>query len=194
MAQKNRSDLKAYSRSLIVESQTSEEITPEDHNQVNDEMIDSVLNVIDDLAISADFETPNPLTKKYISPFVALLYLLGKSDKATQAEIVAGLNDSKFITPKGLASFLLKGGFGIEINEVDNPGAIDLLKDATNWEDSYGNQADIGGQYVGTALAGVSQHDYYVDPPTGTGGEVKYKYEILLVSGTLKPIRTLYFQ
>lgn len=109
----NREDLKAYNRTKIIEGQTGEKIPPEADNQSRDEMIDSLLIAIDDLALEADFVTPDPLAKKYISPYQAFLYLLRKSDKATQAEVLAGLNDSKFITPKGLANTLL-GAHGLK--------------------------------------------------------------------------------
>ena len=68
MPAKNRADLKVFSREQIVEGQIAEEISPELHNQVNDEIIDSNLNKIDDLATNADFTTPVADARKYVNP------------------------------------------------------------------------------------------------------------------------------
>lgn len=180
MALKNRSDLKAYIRTLIVEAQTSEEVTPEIHNQANDELVDSLLNLIDDLATEADFTTPNPLSKKYISPYQAFFYLLRKSDKATQAEVLAGLNDSKFVTPKGIANVLLGAhglkdyvtslsyafgngcffddGDGFKLYRCTNEDGTTGVFNPTDWE-------VIGGDGSG---GGVTNLGYTASPTNGT--------------------------
>jgi hypothetical protein len=125
MSELNRNDLKNYSRSLIVEGQVAEEIAPEDHNAVNDSMIDSALNKQDDLAQAADFATLIATVKKYLNPYIASLFFLLKSAKATIAEVVAGTDNSKYITPASLkgAGILPGGGTGSQdLEEVLTQG------------------------------------------------------------------------
>jgi len=120
MSALNREDLKDYSRAQIVEGQISEEVTPEKHNLVNDKLIESALNVLDDRAIGADFAAPLETDPpKFVAPYELFLYFLRKSDKATQAEVLAGLNNSKFITPKGLTAALV-GNYGLR--DYDDSG------------------------------------------------------------------------
>lgn len=97
-----RSELKAFSRERIVENQLSQTITPELHNQVNDQFVDEMMIGLDDLAIESDFTTPVASSKKYINPFTAIAKFLSITDKATSAEVTAGANSGKYITPAGL--------------------------------------------------------------------------------------------
>lgn len=118
MAQKTRIDLKSFVRTKIVEGQISEEITPEMHNQANDEMIDSLLNAIDDLATHSDFLSVDSTAKKYLNPYVASVYFLATGDKATQAQVLAGTVDNKYITPKSLSA-ALNSNFGLKDHHTD---------------------------------------------------------------------------
>lgn len=104
MAIKNRPDLITFIRSLIVEGQVDEEITPENDNLTRVEMVDSLLSIISDLAGDDDFT--NPLVgspKKYISPYQGNRIYLRRNAQATEAEIDAGAAQLKFVSPKRLA-------------------------------------------------------------------------------------------
>ena len=147
MSALNREDLKDYSRAQIVEGQISEEVTPEKHNLVNDKLIESALNVLDDRAIGADFAAPLETDPpKFVAPYELFLYFLRKSDKATQAEVLAGLNNSKFITPKGLTAALV-GNYGLR--DYDDSGVT--------------TYAEGVGAFYGSSL-------YRCNNPAGTSG------------------------
>lgn len=134
MSALNREDLKDYSRAQIVEGQISEVVTPEKHNLVNDKLIESAINVLEDRATGADFANPLETDPpKFVAPYELFLYFLRKSDKATQAEVLAGLNNSKFITPKGLAAALV-GNYGLR--DYDDSGVTTYAEGVGAFYDS----------------------------------------------------------
>jgi hypothetical protein len=104
----SRTSAKAYSRSLIVEAQITEEISPEDHNAVNDRILDESINGEDDLAADADFTAPTALAKKYVNPYQLKSKALLRSEKGTGANINTGTDDVKYITPKAASDALVK--------------------------------------------------------------------------------------
>lgn len=79
-----------------------------------------------------------------------------------------------------LAEFLAGPGAGGTIEVITDNTKISNLQNPANWQDSYGNQADIGGTYVGPVVTG-SQGNYYVDS--------NYKYELLMVGAVVVPRR-----
>jgi hypothetical protein len=145
MAELNRSDLTTLYKALIEEGQASEEITPEDHNKVNDAIRDSMLNRLDDLSADSDWSTLVAAAKKYANPFYVMKYALAKAAKALVADITAGTNDTKYITPKGLADAgIVPGGGG---------GTQDLEEVLTEGNDAGGIEIQNVGAPTGDTSA-----------------------------------------
>jgi len=78
--------------------------------------------------------------------------------------------------------------------EITNTTLRGYFLDPSNWKDSYGNNADIGGQFNPSVdLSAQNAGDYWVDLPTGVEGEIKYIFRIFASGSSKIAIRTLYF-
>jgi hypothetical protein len=174
MSELNRSDLTAWYNAKILEGQSDEEITPDLHNDVNDAFRDSNLNKIDDLAGDDDFITLVAAKKIYVNPFFVMKYALAKSSKATALEVAAGTNNTKYITPAGLAGAGLSGGAEM------TGAAASALSFTGNWLDP----ADSGNVnypfYTNpdmTPFAAYGEHAYCIveDSYSGSTWLVQYK-------------------
>jgi hypothetical protein len=172
MSAQNRHDLKLFVRTQILEG--DEEIKPEDHNEANDGMIDSSLNVIDDLAQNSDFADPQPTDKIYVNPYYLVNKCVPISNKANADDVATGTNNTKYITPAALAGAGLSGGA-----EMTGAAAA-ALSFTGNWLDP----ADSGNVnypfYTNpdmTPFAAYGEHAYCIveDSYSGSTWLVQYK-------------------